>query len=44
MVIDPWGEVLAVQREGEGLAVADAPIERRRAVREQLPALAHRKL
>ncbi|MEK8030446.1 carbon-nitrogen hydrolase family protein [Ideonella sp. DXS29W] len=44
MVIDPWGEVLAVQAEGEGLAIADAAIERRKAVREQLPALAHRKL
>lgn len=44
MVIDPWGEVLAVQAEGEGIAVADAALERRNAVREQLPALAHRKL
>ena len=44
MVIDPWGEVLAVQAEGEGVAVADAALERRNAVREQLPALAHRRL
>jgi deaminated glutathione amidase len=44
MVIDPWGELLAVQAEGEGMAVADAALERRNAVREQLPALAHRKL
>jgi hypothetical protein len=33
-----------VQPEGEGVAVADAALERRNAVREQLPALAHRKL
>jgi deaminated glutathione amidase len=44
MVIDPWGEVLAVQPEGEGMVVADAALERRNAVREQLPALAHRRL
>lgn len=44
MVIDPWGEVLAVQAEGEGLAVADADLARRQAVRLQLPALAHRRL
>jgi nitrilase len=44
MVIDPWGEVLAVRPEGEGLAVADAALQRRAAVREQLPALAHRRL
>ncbi|WP_374675542.1 carbon-nitrogen hydrolase family protein [Ideonella sp.] len=44
MVIDPWGEVLAVQAEGEGVAAADAPLARRAAVRRQLPALAHRRL
>ncbi|MBT9594461.1 MAG: carbon-nitrogen hydrolase family protein [Vitreoscilla sp.] len=43
MVIDPWGEVLAVQPEGEGVAAADAALERRDAVRGQLPALAHRR-
>jgi deaminated glutathione amidase len=44
MVIDPWGELLAVQAEGPGIAVADAALDRRNAVREQLPALAHRRL
>ncbi len=44
LVIDPWGEVLADCPEGEGLAVADAALDRRDAVRQQLPALAHRKL
>ncbi|MFZ5550666.1 MAG: carbon-nitrogen hydrolase family protein [Pseudomonadota bacterium] len=44
LVIDPWGELLAVQAEGEGLAIADAALQRRDAVREQLPALAHRRL
>jgi predicted amidohydrolase len=44
MVVDPWGELLAVQAEGEGIALADAALQRRDAVREQLPALAHRRL
>jgi nitrilase len=44
MVIDPWGEVLACQDEGEGMAVAELDTARRDAVRTQLPALAHRRL
>lgn len=44
MVVDPWGEVLAVVPEGEGIALADADPARLAQVRQQLPALAHRKL
>jgi predicted amidohydrolase len=44
LVADPWGELLAVQAEGEGIALADVALQRRDAVREQLPALAHRRL
>jgi predicted amidohydrolase len=44
MVVDPWGELLSVQAEGEGMAIADAALQRREAVRQQLPALAHRRL
>lgn len=44
MVIDPWGELLAVCDEGPGVAGAELALERRDAVRAQLPALAHRKL
>jgi predicted amidohydrolase len=44
MVIDPWGDVLAVCEEGEGVAIADIDIARRDAVRLQLPALAHRRM
>lgn len=44
LVADPWGELLAVHAEGEGIALADAALQRRDAVREQLPALAHRRL
>ena len=43
MVIDPWGEVLAVQAEGEGVVLADLSRERIAEVRSQLPALAHRR-
>lgn len=44
MVVDPWGEVLDVCEEGEGLALADLDLDRIQQVRTQLPALAHRKL
>jgi predicted amidohydrolase len=44
MIVDPWGEVLAVQAEGEGVVLADIDTARLVAVRTQLPALAHRKL
>jgi predicted amidohydrolase len=44
MVIDPWGEVMALHAEGPGVVLADLDIERLRGVREQLPALQHRKL
>jgi len=42
MVVDPWGEVLAVLPEGEGVVVADIDANRLASVRQQLPALAHR--
>src|SRR5258705_612076 len=38
MVIDPWGQVLAVQPEGEGVVLAELDLERIAAVRTQLPA------
>jgi nitrilase len=44
MVVDPWGEVLDVCDEGEGLALADVDLERIQQVRTQLPALSHRRL
>jgi deaminated glutathione amidase len=42
MVVDPWGEVLAVLPEGEGMALAEIDPARLASVRAQLPALQHR--
>ena len=44
MIVDPWGEVLAVRPEGAGVVVAEVDLQRLAAVRNQLPALAHRRL
>ena len=44
MVIDPWGEVLAVRDEGEGLVMAQIDRARIDGVRQQLPALTHRRV
>jgi predicted amidohydrolase len=44
MVIDPWGEVLAMQASGSGVVLADLDRGRLRSVREQLPSLQHRRL
>ncbi|MFM2073986.1 MAG: hypothetical protein RJB34_291 [Pseudomonadota bacterium] len=44
MVVDPWGQVLALHAEGPGLAMAHIDPARLRAVRSQLPALQHRRL
>lgn len=43
-IIDPWGEVLALQADGEGVVLAELGLSRQQAVRLQLPALAHRRL
>jgi len=42
MVIDPWGQVLSVLPEGEGVVLAELDPARIAQVREQLPALQHR--
>ncbi len=43
MIVDPWGEVLAVQDEGEGVVIAELDTARIAEVRTQLPALTHRR-
>ena len=44
MIVDPWGEVLAVRPEGEGVVMAEVDVDRLASVRRQLPALTHRRL
>ncbi|MBC7717210.1 MAG: carbon-nitrogen hydrolase family protein, partial [Pseudorhodobacter sp.] len=42
MVVDPWGEVIAVLPVGEGVVTAELDEARISQVRAQLPALTHR--
>ncbi|OJX06768.1 MAG: acyltransferase [Burkholderiales bacterium 70-64] len=42
MLVDPWGEVVAVRAEGEGVVLGDVERARLRSVRSGLPALSHR--
>jgi len=44
MVIDPWGRVLEVLPEGEGVVVAELDRQAAERIRTQLPALQHRVL
>jgi predicted amidohydrolase len=44
MVVDPWGVVLARCPDGEGVCVAPFSRPRLERVRQELPALKHRKL
>jgi len=44
MLIDPWGEVKTVLAEGEGLVIGDIEPHHLSGIRENLPALKHRKL
>ena len=44
LVIDPWGEIVAIRRDdGEGVVAAELSRERIADVRSQLPALEHRR-
>lgn len=43
MIVDPWGTVLAVAADGEGLAMAEIDLARQAEIRRRLPALAHRR-
>ena len=44
MLVDPWGEIVASQTEGEGLVVGNVERARIDDVRARLPALSHRAL
>jgi predicted amidohydrolase len=42
MIVDPWGEVLAVRAEDPGVVLAEVDVERVRGVRARLPIREHR--
>jgi nitrilase len=44
LLVDPWGELLACQPEGEAVVAGALSRARLAAVRQQLPALAHRRM
>jgi nitrilase len=44
MLIDPWGEIVAVVEEGAGVAAGAIDAARIASVRQSLPALRHRVL
>jgi len=44
MIVDPWGEVLALRPEGEGVVAAEVDSDKIREVRAALPALLNRRL
>lgn len=44
MLVDPWGEVKSLHEEGEGIVIGDIDPQHLQRVRENLPALKHRKL
>lgn len=44
MIVDPWGEVLACREEGPGVVIAELDAARIASVRQQLPALEHRRI
>lgn len=43
IIIDPWGEVIAEQAQGDGVVMAAIDPERVRQVRAELPSLQHRR-
>jgi len=43
MIVDPWGEVLAVATDGESFVAADLDLEAEERVRATLPSLANRR-
>ena len=44
ILIDPWGEIVAVLPEGEGIVVGTLDVQHINDIRQTLPALLHRKL
>lgn len=44
MIVNPWGEILALQKIGEGVVAADGDRAQQADIRARLPSLQHRRL
>ena len=44
MIVDPWGQIVAMAADGAGVAVAEIDRERLQRVRASMPVIEHRKL
>lgn len=44
MIVDPWGEVLALRAAEPGVVMADIDLKRQAETRQRFPALSHRRL
>ena len=44
MIVDPWGQIVAMASDGPGLAVAEVDLERVRWCRQAIPVAEHRRL
>ena len=44
VIIDPWGEIIDLKKDGEGFVLAEIDAERLKSIRKKFPALDHRKL
>ena len=44
LIMDPWGDILAMVEQGEGVACADIDLEQLQTLRINFPTLQHRKL
>lgn len=44
MIIDPWGEVIAMQKQQVGVIIADLDLDEMHKIRARFPALEHKKL
>jgi predicted amidohydrolase len=44
MIVDPWGEIVAVLADGPGFVTAEIDLDYLSQVRRELPCLTHRRL
>lgn len=43
LIVNPWGDIIAQQACGEGVVMADLPLEEQTALRAKMPVLSHRR-